>query len=88
MEKCEFNWTTCSVTCKKYAMCSYINTQKQISTIQSQLGFLYETLAGVLAGNTQLRNEVEEKLTRYTCELIDMIKHDSELNKGVNYEEN
>jgi hypothetical protein len=49
--ECKFDPNICSVECKKYAICSYYSTQKQLSDIQSQLNFIYETLGKILKSN-------------------------------------
>jgi hypothetical protein len=45
---CEFNPNTCSVDCRKYSICSYYSIQNQVSEIQSQLNFIYDTITQIL----------------------------------------
>jgi hypothetical protein len=45
---CEFNPNSCSVNCKKYPICSYFFIQSQLSDVQSQLNFIYKTIANIL----------------------------------------
>jgi hypothetical protein len=48
---CEFDPNKCSVECKKYSICSYYSIQNQFSNLQSQLNFIYDTIAKILQSN-------------------------------------
>ena len=51
MAVCNFDPNKCSVECKKYSICSYYSIQNQVSNIQSQLNFIYDTIAKILKSN-------------------------------------
>lgn len=51
MTNCNFNPNTCSVSCKKYSICTYYSIQNQVSEIQSQLNFIYDTITKILQSN-------------------------------------
>jgi len=51
MKTCNFNPSTCPLDCKKYNLCSYYSIQGQVSNIQSQLNFIYDTVAKILKSN-------------------------------------
>jgi hypothetical protein len=48
---CNFDPNTCNVNCKKYNICSYYSIQNQVSNIQSQLNFIYDTITKILQSN-------------------------------------
>jgi hypothetical protein len=48
---CNFDPNKCSLTCKKYSICSYYSIQNQVSEIQSQLNFIYDTITKILQSN-------------------------------------
>jgi hypothetical protein len=48
---CNFNPNTCNLTCKKFSICSYYSIQNQISEVQSQLNFIYDTITKILQSN-------------------------------------
>jgi hypothetical protein len=45
---CKFDPNTCSINCKKYLLCSYYSMQNQIIDLQSQVNFIYSTIADIL----------------------------------------
>lgn len=51
MTNCNFDPNICNVNCKKYPICSYYSIQNQVSNIQSQLNFIYDTIAKILTSN-------------------------------------
>jgi hypothetical protein len=51
MAVCNFDPNKCSVECKKYPICSYYSIQNQVSNIQSQLNFIYDTITKILKSN-------------------------------------
>jgi hypothetical protein len=51
MTNCNFDPNTCNVNCKKYPICSYYSIQNQVSNIQSQLNFIYDTITKILQSN-------------------------------------
>jgi hypothetical protein len=48
---CNFDPNVCNVNCKKYSICSYYSIQNQVSEIQSQLNFIYDTITKILQSN-------------------------------------
>jgi hypothetical protein len=48
---CNFDPNTCNLNCKKYSICSYYSIQNQVSEIQSQLNFIYDTITKILQSN-------------------------------------
>jgi hypothetical protein len=51
MTNCNFDPNICNVNCKKYPICSYYSIQNQVSNIQSQLNFIYDTITKILTSN-------------------------------------
>jgi hypothetical protein len=51
MASCNFDPNVCNVNCKKYSICSYYSIQNQVSNIQSQLNFIYDTITKILKSN-------------------------------------
>jgi hypothetical protein len=45
---CKFDENICTVSCKKYPICSYYSIQNQFIKIQSQLNFIYNTITQIL----------------------------------------
>lgn len=41
---CKFS-SECTSNCPKYTMCAYYAVQRQISDINEQIGFIYQTLS-------------------------------------------
>jgi hypothetical protein len=48
MKTCEFNIETCPANCINFQICQYTFLQKQLSEIQTQISFIYKTLAEVM----------------------------------------
>lgn len=75
MVVCNFDPNKCSIDCKKYSICSYYSIQNQVSNIQSQLNFIYDTITKILKSNetADLKiNLLESAVSRFINE------HDSE----------
>lgn len=86
MEKrhCNFESGDCNLSCPKYAMCSYMSVQKQLSKLQEQINFIYSSITNLITSDLDLKNELitlNKRLESYTCELLDIYnKTDSETN--------
>jgi uncharacterized coiled-coil protein SlyX len=82
--KCDFENGTCSVDCKKYSMCAYMSVQKQLSELQKQIEFIYQTINSMILTEVETNKSIEslqDQLQNYTCELLDLYYTDSETNK-------
>jgi hypothetical protein len=83
---CKFNSENCSPNCKKYLFCSYYSIQNQFIELQSQINFIYTTIADILKKNEENNLKIkllEDCFYKYVCktdsELKDKIKEsDSE----------
>jgi hypothetical protein len=78
--ECKFNVNKCTLECGKYSLCSYLNLQKQITSIQEQLNFIYTTLGDIssraIAQDKELK-EVSEKTDLCISDLISILNPDS-----------
>ena len=77
---CNFNPNTCSLTCKKYPICSYYSIQNQVSEIQSQLNFIYDTITKILQSNetADLKlNLLESAVFKYVTDSETMAKNNN-----------
>lgn len=59
MAHCNFDPSSCSINCKKYPICTYYAIQNQISDIQSQLNFIYNTIGEILKLNERAELKVD-----------------------------
>jgi peptidoglycan hydrolase CwlO-like protein len=66
---CNFNSTNCDAQCKKYAMCSYLSIQKQISELQQQINFVFNAINNLIEKD----NSLESNLKLYSIEMLDII---------------
>lgn len=73
---CKFDSNKCSLTCKKYPMCSFYSVQDQLSNIQSQLKFIYTTIGEILKSNEE--NNIKIDLLEKGLLRISEIINDSE----------
>lgn len=91
INKCNFENGTCSLECKKYPMCAYLSIQKQLSELQKQIEFIYQTMNGIVTNEMKIQkslDETNEKLQDYVCELLEVYYgQDSDLNKESQSEE-
>lgn len=71
---CNFDPNKCSLTCNKYPMCSFYSIQNQLSDIQSQLNFIYQTLNKTLKDSEERSlkvNLLESSIFKVYKELYD-----------------
>lgn len=76
---CNFDVNKCDPNCKKYAMCAYLETQKQLAVINQQLNILLKATANISENIPELKmnnEKLNEKLIVYTTELLTII-HES-----------
>jgi Na+-transporting NADH:ubiquinone oxidoreductase subunit NqrE len=66
---CNFNAEKCSPECKNFGMCSYLNIQKQVNTLQGQIN----TLFSVVTESVKTTAELQEKLMVYTKDMLQLI---------------
>jgi hypothetical protein len=77
---CNFDPNKCSLTCKKYSICSYYSIQNQVSEIQSQLNFIYDTITKILQSNetADLKlNLLESAVFKYVTDSETMAKNNN-----------
>jgi hypothetical protein len=68
------------LTCKKYPICSYYSIQNQVSEIQSQLNFIYDTITKILQSNetADLKlNLLESAVFKYVTDSETMAKNNN-----------
>jgi hypothetical protein len=82
MTNCNFDPNICNVNCKKYPICSYYSIQNQVSNIQSQLNFIYDTIAKILQSN----ETADLKLKLLESAVFNYLK-DSESMANYNFKE-
>jgi hypothetical protein len=78
MTNCKFDPNLCDVSCKKYSICSYYSIQNQVSNIQSQLNFIYDTISKILQSNeaADLKlNLLESAVFKYLTDSETMAKN-------------
>jgi peptidoglycan hydrolase CwlO-like protein len=66
---CKFNAEKCSPDCKNFGMCSYLNIQKQINTLQEQIN----TLFSVMTNSVKTTADLQENLNIYTKDMLELI---------------
>jgi hypothetical protein len=72
--KCSFDVNICSTECKKYPICAYYSVQNQVSNIQTQLNFIYDTFNTLLQKIETLDlkiNVVEEAFYNFASRVYD-----------------
>lgn len=47
---CKFDGSKCTSSCPKYAMCAYMETQKQLSEVFEQMNILFQAVNKMLLG--------------------------------------
>lgn len=76
--QCEFDPNKCSVTCKKYPICSYYSIQNQFIELQSQMNFIYMTISDILKTNKSAEIKIsllQETLENCICKDSELIEY-------------
>lgn len=88
LQNCSFGSENCNLNCKKYPMCSYMSIQKQITSLQEKINFIYITITNLINSEVSIQDslkETNERLESYVCELLDVFNN-SENKKESNSE--
>jgi hypothetical protein len=72
-EVCRFDSKVCLPSCKKYSICSYYSIQNQLTSIQSQLNFIYKTITDILESSKEAEVKVsllEGAMYKISCDVL------------------
>ena len=56
---CKFNVSSCSPTCDKYNLCTYMETQKQLANLSEQINSIFgilNTMGDILTKKSEYHN--------------------------------
>lgn len=82
-KKCEFDCGKCDIACGKYSMCAFMSIQKQLSSLQEQMNFLFSALGDIVENSKNEISNLDNKLEKFTIDMLDLInlRKDSETKK-------